>query len=170
MTRLSFHTELGLRENLEDSGQALIIRPLKSQAGEVAIFAVFDGVGGQDCGEIASQLAASQVTQSLSLFFSTWSDDPLGPQLPIDAITTALIRALERANQAIIQLSNEASETKAMATTANIISKPGSSSAFWMVTFTPWEDSNESAPEPSETISFTSVMPLPFTFQVKSWV
>lgn len=118
MTRFSFHTELGMRENLEDSGQALIIRSLKSQAGEVAIFMVFDGVGGQDCGEIASQLAASQVTQSLCLFFSTWSADPLGPELPIDTITKALVRALERANQAIIQLCNEASETKAMATTA----------------------------------------------------
>ena len=72
MTRFACHTDSGPRENLEDSYQAFTIRPWRQGSSEIPIFGVVDGVGGQNCGEIASQLAASQVTESTSLFSLNW--------------------------------------------------------------------------------------------------
>lgn len=118
MTRFACHTDPGPRENLEDSYQAFTIRPWHQNSPEIPVLGVLDGVGGQSSGEIASQLAASQLTQNTSLFFSSWSADLTASQLPIDAVPGALRKALERANQGIVQVCAEVAEFAGMAATA----------------------------------------------------
>lgn len=75
---------------------------------ERGLFAVFDGVGGQRAGEVASQTAADTIEEALT---HTSADSP--PQL--------IRRAIEFANRDIFELAESNPDYKSMATTVALI-------------------------------------------------
>ena len=100
-----FHTDVGqVREVDEDSLLALQLDGLCEMANSpvLAFFAVADGIGGQDAGEIASRIAvhtlAAQVMQRIFVA-------ELGGNLsPIEELSEQLHQAILAANQAIVDL------------------------------------------------------------------
>lgn len=100
-----FHTDVGqVREIDEDSLLALQLDGLCEMANSpvLAFFAVADGIGGQDAGEIASRIAvhtlAAQVMQRI--FVAELG----GNQSPIEELSDQLYEAIVAANQAILDL------------------------------------------------------------------
>src|SRR3954471_19615151 len=71
----------------------------------VGIFAVADGVGGAQAGEVASQMAVEILGEA----FSNLS--------PTSDAETAMLAAMERANSAIFQMAHELPKLASMATT-----------------------------------------------------
>ncbi|MBN1669095.1 MAG: serine/threonine-protein phosphatase, partial [Anaerolineales bacterium] len=100
-----FHTDVGqVREVDEDSLLALQLDGLCEMTNSpvLAFFAVADGIGGQDAGEIASRIAvhtlAAQVMQRI--FIAELG----GNQSPIEELSEQLYQAILAANQAILDL------------------------------------------------------------------
>lgn len=100
-----FHTDVGqVREVDEDSLLALQLDGLCEMTNSpvLAFFAVADGIGGQDAGEIASRVAvhtlAAQVMQRV--FIAELG----GNQSPIEELSEQLHEAILAANQAILDL------------------------------------------------------------------
>ena len=87
------------REHNEDYAEGWIYA--RGARSFISLFAVADGVGGYDSGEIASRLAANTVRQSLS--GSVW-ELAVGGEPPTEAgIEAALRRAVLAANQAVYE-------------------------------------------------------------------
>jgi len=71
------------------------------------MFAVYDGVGGNNYGEVASDLAAKIINSYLSAYFSSISKTALPEALSPDNIIDILLKSFEIANHAILQQMSE---------------------------------------------------------------
>ena len=116
-TKIAWATDQGPREKLEDNLGASQITLFPSETA-IAVFGVYDGVGGNSGGEIASDLAARTVNAHLTASFAS-SRNGGGPvSLSSDYVLAALAGALEMANQTIVQQSALRADLRGMATTA----------------------------------------------------
>ena len=79
----------------------------------LGLFIVADGLGGQDSGEVASQLAAQTVWSSLRQ--AVWEPTLRGDDLTTEYIRTALHEAIQRANQTVLE--ERAAQNSDMSTT-----------------------------------------------------
>ena len=118
MIHSAFHIDQGPRENLEDCCRSVVIEALAPVKRQVAIAGVFDGVGGNNFGEIASDLGATQIVCSLAVFFATHPAAVEQSALNPDTVVGALLSAFDQANQVIIQQAKEFKELAGMASTA----------------------------------------------------
>jgi protein phosphatase len=98
VVRVGGRTEQGLRPNNEDTYVA-------SDSGE--IFLVADGMGGQDCGERASGLAAQIIPKAVHSHLAANAD-----------AGDAVVRALDEANKAILEAGQAQVAGRRMGTTA----------------------------------------------------
>jgi serine/threonine protein phosphatase PrpC len=96
--RVGAHSAQGLRSNNEDR---FVADPQKH------VFLVADGMGGQDCGEQASGLAAEIIPQVLHQSLAAHEDPG-----------AAVVKALDEANKAIISASRQQATHRRMGTTA----------------------------------------------------
>ena len=116
MTQIAFRIEQGPRENIEDAGQAITLKPCAAYESEISVMVVADGVGGAAGGEVASATAAWWVTAHLAA--SLAGEIPDGVPGPTSERILALLRkAIEHANQAIVQQAAVNPELNSMATT-----------------------------------------------------
>lgn len=117
-TRISFARDQGPRENLEDDFGAsqIALSPWKT---EIAAFGVYDGVGGNNYGEIASDSAAKTIGSYLTASFAGMGNNNTPAEIfSPDVIHNVLVKAFELANQTILQKILEQPVLKGMATTA----------------------------------------------------
>lgn len=96
--RVGARSVQGLRSNNEDR---FVADPNNH------LFLVADGMGGQDCGEKASGLAAEIIPRAVQSCLAAREDG-----------NTAIVKALEEANQAIIQAGQQQASNRRMGTTA----------------------------------------------------
>jgi len=93
-------THPGLRrDHNEDHLDAWLYR--RGSGGLLGLFVVADGLGGQDSGEVASQMATEVVWQSLRE--SVWEPLQRCEAMEPDAVEAHLIAAVEAANQAVYE-------------------------------------------------------------------
>jgi len=78
---------------------------------EKGIFIVADGMGGHEAGEVASQLAAITAGETIAAGLNALSADDAGP---IEALIT---NAIEAANQAVWEASDQADQVRRMGAT-----------------------------------------------------
>src|SRR5205823_2297610 len=98
----------GLSENRPENDDSFLEIP------SVGIFAVADGVGGAQAGEVASQMAVEILGEAFSNLPSTSDAE------------TAMSAAMERANSAIFQMAHELPQLASMATTVAALHVDGS--------------------------------------------
>lgn len=114
--RISFSYDQGPRENLEDAlGVFTISIPFPGRP-EITLAIAADGVGGNNYGEIASNLAVNSIKSFLAASLSVISFNPDGTIVP-STITDLLIDALNAANDAICRQAVEQPILKGMSTT-----------------------------------------------------
>lgn len=117
MTQIAFHRDIGFRENLEDSGRALVLQEILPPKREVQILVIADGAGGHKAGEVAGELGVRVVSSCLMgyLASATTCGDPqaLGPE----AISTASRQAMEHANNIVVQQAGASEQLSGMAAT-----------------------------------------------------
>ena len=103
-------TDKGRRRDLNED--AYICDPGK------AIFAVADGMGGENYGEVASQLTVEHFSQLITPFI-TDEDTTIPFDIPDDGdhFTVALVHAIEGANNAVYQYAAENESHKGMGST-----------------------------------------------------
>ena len=116
-TIVSFYTDQGPREGVEDRAAAIQLRGLPA-ATEVTIAGVFDGVGGRNYGEVASDLAARVTLSFLTAYYAGLDERHVEKDMSPDATLAILKKALETANHTILQQITEQPLLKGMATTA----------------------------------------------------
>ena len=116
-TKIAWATDQGPRENLEDNLGASQITLFPSRT-DITVFGVYDGVGGNSCGEIASDLASRTINAHLAASFAGACDGDGPASLSSDYVLTALAGALETANHTIVQQSAQQPALRGMATTA----------------------------------------------------
>lgn len=87
------------RDHNEDHLDGWLYR--RGSGGLLGLFVVADGLGGQDSGEVASQMATEVVWQSLRE--SVWEPLQRGEAMEPDALEAHLIAAVEAANQAVYE-------------------------------------------------------------------
>ena len=92
-------SDRGLSEKRPQNEDAFLDMP------QVGIFAVADGVGGAQAGEVASQMAVEILAEAFSNLGA--GSDP----------ETAMRAAMEQANSAIFQMAHELPQLASMATT-----------------------------------------------------
>jgi PPM family protein phosphatase len=115
--RIAMHADKGPRENLEDAMGAFTVVRHANEAIEVHGLAGFDGVGGEDYGEVASCIAQRVVEASLVAGIVLATVEQL-PAKRDAAIREALKNALAQANEAILRQASENASLRGMSTTA----------------------------------------------------
>lgn len=98
-----------VRQHNED---AVLVRPAKR------LFAVADGMGGHVAGEVASALAVATLDEAL--------DDGAAPTESADALAGRLVRAVQRANERILERGRREPATRGMGTTLTVVAFPAS--------------------------------------------
>ena len=88
---------------------------------EAGVFVLADGMGGYNAGEVASAIAADTVVESLAGAL---------PGTPGDQAAAALVRALERANGAILACAARRPECLGMGTTIAVVVLAGQTAAL----------------------------------------
>lgn len=116
-TRISFCSDQGPRENLEDALGALNISIPVSRELDFTLAIVADGVGGNNYGEIASNQAVNNIKSFLAASLSVITPTSNGNSIAPDTIIDLLIEALNAANDAICQQATEQPILKGMSTT-----------------------------------------------------
>lgn len=109
----SFATDLGPRENLEDTGGALSLRADGPTPAELHCLMLLDGVGGNSAGEVASATGKESLSRSLAPLIA----------LPANSLTPAfvsnsIVRALENANEEVLRRAGADPQLAGMSTTA----------------------------------------------------
>lgn len=115
--KTAFRTERGPRENLEDAVHVFSITPLLAGFREAVVLMVLDGVGGINHGEVASNLAGSELGAYLAGFLAAHQTSSNTRSLPPATILEMLRQALACANEAVCQRAREDAELRGMATT-----------------------------------------------------
>lgn len=109
MLRVGFKTDKGLvRDNNED---AILVLPKRG------MFAVADGVGGQNSGEIASRKAVNSIEEFVKRNSITCMDS-YDSKYKVNWLMNYFLRCFQKINSDIVELSKEDSEKSGMATTA----------------------------------------------------
>lgn len=117
MTQISFHTDLGLRENLEDAAIAITVYWGVPHRHQVTILTVADGAGGHNSGEVASDLAIRSIPASIAKrLMGTNLQESKGRFAP-EWVVDALSEALANANEIIVQEAGMSPQRSGMATT-----------------------------------------------------
>ncbi len=109
---IAFCMDQGPRASLEDYTTAVTHHV--DGVGPITIATVCDGVGGNARGEVASNLAASQVIETLIAYFNAAARTRPTPE----AVLAWLTNAFARANAAILQQADAEPACRGMATTA----------------------------------------------------
>ena len=118
MTQLAFYSDVGQRENLEDAAFGQSLPTGVSPASGMHAFGVMDGVGGNNCGEVASQTAAIHTaTGATATLTSLRLNDALSLGL-VESLTASLVEILADANQTLLDLIDAHPGLSGMATTA----------------------------------------------------
>ena len=84
--------------------------------GKAGVFIVADGMGGQEAGEVASQLSATTVARLMMEGISD-GQTPLSP----DDVEQLMLKALEMSNQAVLTAAQEEGQTRKMGTTIVVV-------------------------------------------------
>lgn len=84
--------------------------------GTAGVFIVADGMGGQEAGEVASQLSATTVAR---LIMEGIGDGQ--PQLSPAEVEQLMLKALEMSNQAVMTAAREEGQTRQMGTTIVVV-------------------------------------------------
>lgn len=98
-----------VRQHNED---AVLVRPAKR------LFAVADGMGGHVAGEVASALAVATLDEAL--------DGVDAASESADALAGRLVRAVQRANERILERGRREPATRGMGTTLTVVAFPAS--------------------------------------------
>jgi len=118
MIDLASHTDKGPRETLEDAVRAFTV--IEHGTGRWGLSAgVFDGVGGNDYGEIASNLAAEIAVAQMTAALTLNSDDAEPDQ--DHTITGSIKSILQAVNDRIIELRQREPRFGNMASTAVLL-------------------------------------------------
>ena len=118
MTRVACHSEDGLRPNQQDAGAAYIINTTTPVRRDGAALWVFDAVGGNAGGQVASTIAlreaAPRVHAALAAALLPERESPV----PGEFLKEAMQDALSSANDAILERIEQEPALRGMATTA----------------------------------------------------
>jgi len=118
MTRVACHSDLGFRPNQEDAGAAFIMSTTTPVPRDGAAFLVFDGVGGNAGGQLASSIALREVASRLNGALTATSLTDQTSPLSAEFLKEALNDALGSANRAILARADQEPALRGMATTA----------------------------------------------------
>lgn len=116
-SRISYAINQGPRENLEDDWSACQIRCLPA-GNEVTSLIVCDGVGGNNFGEVASHQATATFNAYMAAGLASYDSGREGQALTPNIIRDMIIKALEQANQSILQRIAAQRQLTGMSTTA----------------------------------------------------
>ncbi len=117
MIRTAMETDIGLRENLEDTARVVTIK-LNPESGLEATIAVLpDGAGGPNAGEVASQLGADHIASEMAFFFIGSDLDGAPLEVKRDRLLAGLDGSMRSANDLILQSVEQKPELSGMATT-----------------------------------------------------
>jgi len=118
ITRIALGTDPGPRDSLEDTAGAFQLAVHGPVRTEVLALLLFDGVGGNAYGEVASALALRQISSDLAATFAATCCQSHPGDLAPDNIMDVLAGGLDAANQAILRQIAEQPELNGMCTTA----------------------------------------------------
>ncbi len=117
MTQIAFHRDIGFRENLEDTGRAMVLQDVLPPKHEAHILVIADGAGGHAAGEVAGELGVRVVSSCLVGYITsaTAGGDPQA--LGSEAISTAFRQAMEHANNIVVLQAGASEQISGMAAT-----------------------------------------------------
>ncbi len=113
MMQTSFATDLGPRENLEDTGGAFSLRADGPTPAEMHDLMLLDGVGGNSAGEVASATGKESLSRSLAPLIAL----PANSLTPV-FVSKSIVRAMENANEEILRRAAADAQLAGMSTTA----------------------------------------------------
>lgn len=111
MNPFALSMDKGLRENMEDNAYAFLFTPISGEPAVVLMVA--DGVGGRDAGDIASALAALNLSRSLAGALVAVDAADIAPGDMLETLT----RAVDQTNTAIASAAASNSQYHGMAST-----------------------------------------------------
>jgi len=117
MTRIAHAIDQGLRPNFEDALNTLVFQRHAPFVHQAAVLVVADGVGGNVCGEVASELAVDTVVLHLWVYLAA-SLNRSGLAPSNEAIGNSLHKVLLDANETILGKAKQEPEMTGMSTTA----------------------------------------------------
>lgn len=117
-TQIAYATDRGPRENLEDAAVAFELNFQQPEPFGLSLALGCDGVGGNEGGELASNLGASSISSSVAGSVAALVSASDGAPLAPEFVPGLLAKAFRRANRRILEEAEKDPRRKGMATTA----------------------------------------------------
>ncbi len=114
---ITLQTDRGPRDTLEDAAYAFTIQPCVPASAPVSVLMLLDGVGGDAGGEVASHLAAGEISAYLAAAIAGRGRPSGDGVCEPDSILEILRQALICANETVCARASETGELEGMATT-----------------------------------------------------